>query len=99
MQWTEWSDYIGYAGAFFTAVNFLPQVIKAYKTKNVDDLSTLTLLLILMGQTIWIFYGIAKNLLPVIISNACLLTLAIILFILKFYYQRKGKHTKKAHSA
>lgn len=89
----QWIEIAGYAGAFFTAVNFLPQVIKAYKTKEVKDLSAITLVLIFLGQSVWIVYGLGKNLWPIIVSNCCLLALSIILLIQKKYYA--GKAAKK----
>jgi MtN3 and saliva related transmembrane protein len=83
------TEYIGYAGALLTAINFLPQVIKAYKTKNADDISILTLILIILAQTIWIIYAWKLDLIPVLISNASLLLLTIILLILKMMYKNR----------
>lgn len=85
----QWIEIAGYTGAFFTAVNFLPQVVKAYQTKEVKDLSAFTLILIFLGQSVWIIYGFGKDLWPVIVSNCCLLFLSIILLIQKNYYARK----------
>jgi MtN3 and saliva related transmembrane protein len=83
------TEYIGYAGALLTAINFLPQVIKAYKTKNADDISILTLILIIAAQSIWIIYAWKLDLIPVLISNASLLLLTIILLILKMMYKNR----------
>lgn len=85
----QWIEIAGYTGAFFTAVNFLPQVVKAYQTKEVKDLSAVTLILIFLGQSVWIIYGFGKGLWPVIVSNCCLLFLSIILLIQKNHYARK----------
>jgi MtN3 and saliva related transmembrane protein len=35
----QWIDYVGLFGAFLSFVTFVPQVIKAWQTKSVGDLS------------------------------------------------------------
>jgi len=32
-------DIIGYLGGFFIMVSFIPQVVKSYRTRSVEDLS------------------------------------------------------------
>lgn len=90
------TEYIGYAGALLTAVNFLPQVIKVYKTKDAEELSFWTLVLILLAQSVWIWYAIQLKLIPVLISNASLLILAVILLVMKFMYKKKGRKRTNA---
>ena len=92
----EWTDYVGYAGAALTAINFLPQVIKAWKTKDVDTLSYWMLVLVIAAQSVWLVYAFALSLIPVFISNACLLIMALILLWFKYRFSRKKK--KKAPS-
>jgi MtN3 and saliva related transmembrane protein len=43
------ADYVGYAGGFVSAITFLPQVIKLWKTKSVKDLSSLTLFFLFLS--------------------------------------------------
>ncbi|MDB5230835.1 MAG: hypothetical protein JWN76_1640 [Chitinophagaceae bacterium] len=87
----EWTDYAGYAGAALTAVNFLPQVIKAWKTKDVADISYWMLILVIAAQSVWLVYAYALSLVPVLISNACLLLMALILLWFKYKFGRKNK--------
>jgi MtN3 and saliva related transmembrane protein len=89
------TEYIGYAGALLTAINFLPQVIKVYKTKDAEELSFWTLVLILLAQSVWMIYAFRLDLIPVLISNASLFLLALILLIMKFVYKKKGTHQKQ----
>lgn len=85
----QWTNYVGYVGALLTAVNFLPQVIKAYKTKDAEDISYWMLILVIASQVVWLIYSISLQLIPVIISNASLLLLALTLMILKYMYKRR----------
>ncbi len=87
-------DILGYLGAALTALNFLPQVLKAWKTKNVDDLSFWMLVLVISAQIVWLAYGFTLQLVPVIIANSSLLVMALILLILKLVY-RKRLRTQK----
>ncbi len=88
------TDVLGYAGALLTATNFLPQVVKAFKTKNVDDISMLMLVLVIAAQIVWLAYGFLLELLPVIIANSSLLIMAVILLGLKITYKGKLKTQK-----
>jgi MtN3 and saliva related transmembrane protein len=88
------TEYIGYAGALLTAINFLPQVIKVFKTKDAEDLSFWMLFLVLLAQSVWIIYAIRLNLIPVLISNASLFVMALILLVMKFIYKNKAGKAK-----
>ena len=79
----NWADYLGLFGAFLTSITFIPQVLQAYKTKSVKDLNLGMLLIILSSVIVWLIYGFAKNLLPVIIANSIVLILSSILLYFK----------------
>ena len=78
-----WADYLGLFGAFLSAVTFVPQVLQAYKTKRVKDLNLGMLLIVFFSVIIWLIYGVAKSLPPVIIANSVILVLSIILLYFK----------------
>ena len=65
----SWADYLGLFGAFLSAITFIPQVLQAYKTQSVKDLNLSMLLIVFFSVIVWLVYGIAKSLLPVIIAN------------------------------
>ncbi|MBS4044065.1 MAG: SemiSWEET transporter [Chitinophagaceae bacterium] len=79
----NWADYLGLFGAFLTSITFIPQVLQAYRTKSVKDLNLGMLLIILSSVIVWLVYGFAKNLLPVIIANSIVLILSTILLYFK----------------
>ena len=78
----------GFAAATLTSLAFLPQVIKAWQTRSVEDLSTGTLLAQTTGVALWILYGVGIQSLPVIASNVMTLALMLILIALKRLYGR-----------
>ncbi len=78
---------LGLAAAVLTTSAFLPQVIKTWKTRQTRDLSLVTLAVLCAGIIAWVVYGIFRNDLPLILSNAVTLTLVGTLLALKLKYK------------
>jgi len=78
--------YVGMLAAVFTTVAFLPQVIKAFKTKHTKDLSLVMYLLFSMGLFLWIVYGFYLGSIPIIVSNVITLVFSLFLVGLKIIY-------------
>lgn len=85
----DYSLYVGIAAGIGTAVSLIPQLIKIIKEKKADDISYFMLFFLLSGLGGWIYYGILKNDLPLIITNSFsfIANLLIIGFAIK--YKRK----------
>ena len=77
---------IGLAGAAFTTFSFLPQTIKAIRTKHTKDLSMPMLLMLIAGITLWVIYGLLIKDIPLIAANTISLVLMITMFFLKRKY-------------
>ena len=86
-----WIEYVGLFGAFLSAITFIPQVILAYKSKSVGDLSLGMLLIVFTSVIVWLVYGIYLNLLPVIIANSVILLLSLVLLYFKFIFKKEVK--------
>ncbi len=78
----NYTELIGYMAAFCTTFAFLPQAVKAWKTRSAADLSLPMFLLMSIGLLLWLFYGIFIGSWPVIGAN--FLTLIFALSILYF---------------
>jgi MtN3 and saliva related transmembrane protein len=79
---------LGLAAGVLTTTAFLPQVIKTWKTRSVQDLSYGMIVLFLSGISLWFLYGIQIQSLPIILANAVTILLLLILFTLKIQYSR-----------
>ena len=86
-----WIEYVGLFGAFLSAITFIPQVLLAYKSKSVGDLSLGMLLIVFTSVIVWLVYGIYLNLLPVIIANSVILLLSLVLLYFKYTFKREVK--------
>jgi len=82
-------EYVGLFGAFLSAITFIPQVLHAYKTKSVGDLSWGMLWIVFLSVIVWLVYGIYLQLLPVIIANSVILILSAMLIYFKFTFPAK----------
>lgn len=83
-------NILGLVAGAFTSVAMLPQLIKVLKEKDVEDLSLLMMLFLITGLSLWVWYGVLKGELPIILSNAFAVVVNVILLISYFIYRKKG---------
>lgn len=74
---------IGLIAASLTTFAFLPQSLKAIKTKHTSDISLITLIMLEVGIIIWIVYGILDNDIPLIAANSVSFVFMTVTLILK----------------
>lgn len=74
---------IGLIAAALTTSAYLPQVVKSWRTKSAKDLSLGMLAILCTGVFLWLIYGILNQDLPIILSNAATLMLALAILVLK----------------
>lgn len=79
----NFSFYLGIIAAVLTTAAFVPQVVKAHKTKRTSDLSLIMYITFSLGVFLWIIYGFIISSFPVIIANAAILILSLYVLILK----------------
>lgn len=79
----DWITLIGMTAAGCTTFSFIPQVVKALKTKKTQDLSFFMYAILSTGLFLWLIYGIFIRDLPVILANGVSLCLSLSLLILK----------------
>lgn len=84
-----WLTLLGSIASTLVSASFIPQIIKGYKTKRLDDVSYLLMILISIGMSLWIVYGIEKQDLVIIGANVTTIALNIILLGLKAKYSKK----------
>ncbi|MDP2168213.1 MAG: SemiSWEET transporter [Thermodesulfovibrionales bacterium] len=77
---------IGILAAALTTVAFLPQVIKAHRSKHTKDLSLGMLVTFAAGLLLWAAYGVLLGEAPIISANVLTLLLVLYLLFLKIRY-------------
>ncbi|MBL0133961.1 MAG: hypothetical protein IPP79_08095 [Chitinophagaceae bacterium] len=81
-------EILGFVGAFLSSVTFIPQVIHAWKTKSVGDLSLWMIIILLGNVSTWLTYGIYLHLRPVIVANSIILALALLMLYFKLTFKK-----------
>ncbi|HET8720021.1 MAG TPA: SemiSWEET family transporter [Candidatus Nitrosotenuis sp.] len=84
-----WLTLLGSMASALVAVSFVPQIIKGYKTKRLDDVSYWLMILISIGMGLWIVYGIEKKDPVIIGANVATVCLNTTLLCLKAKYSKK----------
>jgi MtN3 and saliva related transmembrane protein len=82
----DWISLLGFLAAAGTTAAFLPQAIKAWKTRATRDISLLMYLVFMTGVVLWMIYGILISDYPVTIANAVTLLLAAIILAAKLRF-------------
>lgn len=82
-------DLLGLSAGFLTTISFVPQVVKTWRSKSADDISTSMFALFSLGLILWLIYGIYLQSLPIILANSITLVLTAIILILKYHYAFK----------
>jgi MtN3 and saliva related transmembrane protein len=81
-------EILGLAAGTISSITFLPQVIKIWQTKSAKDLSMPMLLLLVLGVSMWLAYGIIIKNVPVIYTNSMVLFMTFIMLFFKFKYNK-----------
>ncbi len=84
----EWK-IIGIIAAICTTSGFIPQIIRGIRTKRLDDLSPVMYMLLIVGLSLWLSYGIHIEDMIVIVANAAGLALSLFVVFLRFKYIRQ----------
>jgi MtN3 and saliva related transmembrane protein len=85
------ADTIGVVAGILVLSSFIPQLLKAYNTKRMIDVSIYLMGLISTGMFLWVIYGIIRNDLVIIGTNVSGVLLNITLIGLKVKYDKQHK--------
>ena len=83
-------NILGIVAGFLTSVAMIPQLIKVIKEKNVEDISWVMILVLICGLSLWVWYGIIQEELPIILSNAFAVLVNLTLFICYLLFRKKS---------
>ena len=78
---------LGLIGGTFTTASFFPQVFKTWKTRSTKDVSSGMFVLLSVGITFWIAYGLKIGSVPVIAANSISLVLTLAMLGMKLLYK------------
>ncbi|HEY0451896.1 SemiSWEET transporter [Actinophytocola sp.] len=85
---------VGLLAGILTTVCWVPQVVRSWRTRSTRDFSWLYLIVLTMGVTLWIVYGIARGDLAVILANVTTLVLLLFLIGIKLDETRRRQRAR-----
>jgi len=77
---------LGLAAGCCTTLAYLPQALKAWRTRSTHDISAAMFLLMVAGIALWLTYGILERDVPIIAANVASLALTAAILYLKLRY-------------
>lgn len=83
----EFIDILGLVAGICTSSSLIPQIVTTIKTKKAQDVAPAMFVVMLIGNALWIYFGINKSELSIILTNVFALLLNVTMLVLKFKYK------------
>ena len=84
----EWTYFAFVAGAL-TSIGYLPQIVKGFRTKKMEDVSLLMPAVLGFGMFLWLMYGLVREDPAIIVANIVGSSLTALLVTMKIIYDRR----------
>ncbi len=84
----EWK-IVGIIAAVCTTSGFIPQIMRGVRTKRLDDVSPVMYVLLIVGLSLWLSYGIHIEDMIIIVANAAALAFSVFIISLRFKYMKQ----------
>lgn len=68
----------------------LPQLVKVIRHKQADEVSSVTLIILISGLALWVYYGVLKEEYPIILTNAFSCLVNSVLLYCKIRYRHSN---------
>lgn len=88
------TEIVGLSAGICTAVSLLPQLLKLLRHKKADDISLFYLVILFVGLALWIWYGILREDIPIVVTNGFSLVINGIIIVAGIRYKRTNSETK-----
>lgn len=85
------TEIVGIVAGICTATSLLPQLIKLRKHKKAEDISLFYLVILFIGLSLWVWYGVLREDFPIMITNGFSLVINGIIIVLGVRYKRNQK--------
>ena len=86
---------VGILAGILILSGWVPQIIKGYRTKRLNDVSIYLMICIFAGAVLWLVYGIEIDDVYVMGVNVAAMFLTMTVLYMKLKYERKYKTIEK----
>jgi len=78
--------WLGFVAGAVTSIGFIPQLVRGFKTKHLEDVSYWMPLVLATGMSLWLIYGFFRQDITIVVANSLGVTCSILLLIMKKWY-------------
>ena len=86
---------IGILAGVLILSGWVPQIAKGYRTKKLTDVSSYLMILIFVGATLWLIYGMALDDVYIMGVNLAAMFLTMVLLSMKLKYEKDAQRTSE----
>ena len=86
---------IGILAGVLILSGWVPQIAKGYRTKKLTDVSSYLMILIFVGATLWLIYGMALDDVYIMGVNLAAMFLTMVLLSMKLKYEKNAQRTSE----
>jgi len=86
---------IGILAGILILSGWVPQISKGYRTKKLTDVSSYLMILIFVGATLWLIYGMALDDVYIMGVNLAAMFLTMVLLAMKLKYEKNAQRTSE----
>jgi MtN3 and saliva related transmembrane protein len=83
MTHAELAGVIGTASGLITVLSFVPQAVRAWRTRRTQDLSRVTFVMLVLQSAGWTAYGVLLGQAPIIWTNTFVLAITLSILVAK----------------
>jgi MtN3 and saliva related transmembrane protein len=83
---TDVFTWLGFSAGAITSFGFIPQLIRGYRTKHLDDISYWMPMVLALGMSLWLTYGFLRDDIAIIIANTFGVMSNLLLILMKKWY-------------
>ena len=87
-------EIVGLSAGICTSVSLLPQLLKLLRHKKAEDISLFYLIILFIGLGLWIWYGILREDIPIVVTNGFSLVINGIIIVVGLHYKRVHRETR-----
>jgi MtN3 and saliva related transmembrane protein len=85
------TELVGLTAGICTSISLLPQLIKLLRHKKAEDISLFYLGILFIGLGLWIWYGLLRKDIPIVVTNGFSLVINGVIIVLGIKYKKKKK--------
>lgn len=86
----DFIQVLGLTAGICTSSSVIPQLVKTIQKKKASDVSWIMFIVLIAGNSLWVYYGFSKSDIPIVSTNIFSLALNTAMLFCKWKYRKKN---------